>query len=408
MNFLNVYFFLWALVLPITSILVIPSVQGTTPAYIFALTAIVLIPLLVKNYGIRYIILVLTILLITLFISLVAQFSLSLSNITNFGEMRMVDPRDKSLLLRDTMFTQTLYLLAGISTFSFIRVFYRVKWDNYIFIGIIFLAIFGIYECIYFLIFGQSGDFLSNRTFGEGLEGSGSLFQIIQLGPFAIERLKSLTGEPSMYAFTVLPFWIYAIHTKRFLIQFILFVTLLLSTSTTAILGLLIYFVGYLMYFKLRVKYIISFMITLIILYFGFYQMTNDFLTEMVVKKINMENLSGIDRFESFRSGWDFFVNSPILNKLFGVGFGYIRSTDMFATLLINTGILGVILVTMAFAIPIFKLPNSYRNIGIKLSLITIYLTMMISVSEFAYLSIWLFLGIAYNEIDSIKRFGVV
>lgn len=408
MNLLNVYFFLWALVLPVTSVLVIPSVQGTTPAYIFALAAIVLIPLLAKNYGVRYLFFVLTIFLITLFISLVAQFSLSLSNVTNFGEMRMVDPRDKSLLLRDTMFTQTLYLLAGISTFSFIRVFYRVKWDNYLFTGIVILAIFGIYECIYFFIFGQSGDFLSNRTFGEGLEGSGSLFQIIQLGPFTIERLKSLTGEPSMYAFTVLPFWIYAIHSKRFLIQFVLFITLLLSTSTTAILGLCIYFIGYLMYFKLRVRYIISFMITLIILYFGFHQMVNDFFTEMVVKKVTMENLSGIDRFESFRSSWDFFVNSPILNMLFGVGFGYIRSTDMFATLLINTGIIGIILVTIAFAIPIFNLPNSYRNIGIKLSLITIYLTMMISVSEFAYLSIWLFLGIAYNEIDATKRSGVV
>lgn len=148
--------------------------------------------------------------------------------------------------MRPTMFTQSLYVLAAASTFFFVKHLYSVRWDTYLFTGAVVFAIYGLYECAYFLVFGESGDFLSNRTFEAGkLFGgvaTGSWFQTFQLGPLTVQRLKSLAGEPSMYAFAILPFWIYALHTKRTFTHVLLFITLLLSTSTTAMLGIFVYF----------------------------------------------------------------------------------------------------------------------------------------------------------------------
>jgi len=109
-----------------------------------------------------------------------------------------------------------------------------------------------IYEWLYFLVFGESGDFLSNRTYSGGdLFGdvhTGSWFHTIHLGPLTVQRLKSLAGEPSMYAFAILPFWIYALHTHRTFTHVLLFMTLLL-TSTTALLGIFVYFFVRLCYY---------------------------------------------------------------------------------------------------------------------------------------------------------------
>jgi hypothetical protein len=57
----------------------------------------------------------------------------------------------------------------------------------------------------------------------------------------SLARIKSLTGEPSMYAFTVLPFFIMSVHYKKTFLSFLLLITLFLSFSTTAYLGILAY-----------------------------------------------------------------------------------------------------------------------------------------------------------------------
>lgn len=155
----------------------------------------------------------------------------------------LVNPFDERLFLRKTLFTQSIYLFAGFLTFLYIKFCYKTTWDKYLFIGALLLAFYGIYEIVFFSIFGETGDFLSNRTFGHGDQESklGSYFQTTSIGIMSIMRLKSLTGEPSMYAFSILPFCIYALHTEKYKIAYLLFATLLLSTSTTAILGIILY-----------------------------------------------------------------------------------------------------------------------------------------------------------------------
>jgi hypothetical protein len=404
-NIFDRYFYVWALFLPITSVLVIPSIQGTLPSYLFALFSIIFVPFITKlnNIGQKFLKDFLIYLYILILINACAQLGLTFIYDIDFSNVRLLNPEDDAYLLRSTLITQSLYLTAGVATFIYVKNFYKERWDKKIYYGVIFLALYGIYEVIYFFIFKQNGDFLSNRMW-DG-EHAGSLFQTTSFGSLVLLRLKSLTGEPSMYAFTVLPFWIYAIHTGRKFTQVLLLVTLVLSTSTTAFLGILIYVLLRIYYFKFRD--IFTWIFTTIFALLAMFKWDVIYLAyqQFIYSKITLNGVSGIDRFNSFTSSINFFKELPVWNQFFGVGFGYIRSTDLFSTLLVNTGYIGVIVFSFVILFPIFKLGRSYREIGIKCALFVIFVTSMVSVPEFAYLSIWLFLGMAYNQITKNKKF---
>ena len=410
MEISDIYFAFWSLVLPITSFLLIPSIQGTTPAYILALLAIPLVTL-IKSIGRKKYIKDISI-IISLFVLLntISQFGLIFS-IPNFGNLTLIDADDDTLILRGSMFTQSIYFLASVSTFCFVKSFYRNRYNKFIFLGSLLLALYGIYEFLYFLMFNNNGDFISNRSFQSGnFLVSGSSFQILALGFLRIMRLKSLTGEPSMYAFTILPFWIFAIHENKSFTQIILLITLVLSTSTTAIIGIMTYVITQIFYLKtyyFNRKKILSFCFVFSIIFILI--TTNiDFcinaFNQLFVNKVTANDTSGIVRRGSFEANISFFCSASIINQLFGIGFGYIRSMDMFSTLLINNGIIGLLIFTLLFLYPLIKLKNTDKNIGLKSIIIVIYVTMMISVPEYSYLVIWLFLGIAYNQLSYQKK----
>lgn len=396
------YFKIWAIVIPITSFLVIPSIQGTTPAYILALLSILMVPVLTKfkGKGSDYICDLLFFLYVYIFINLIGQFYLSFDGkfTPDFSTVSLIDNSDVSTtVLRKSMFTQSLYLLAAVATFVFVKNFYKQHWDNFLFLGACILGIYGIYEVTYFLLFHENGDFISNRNF-DGTH-SGSLFQTISIGSLVLQRLKSLTGEPSMYAFTVLPYWIYAIHKKKTLIHLFLFITLLLTTSTTAYIGIIIYILIRIRYFGIKDKITLFLMVIGLIICFFNWDFISVFVNATVLEKLSLSNDSGIERFMSFRNHMKFYESLPIFTQMFGMGFGVVRSTDMFSTLLVNNGIIGFVLFTLLFFYPVFKLKNTYQNIGLKAALIVVYFSMMISVPEYSYLSTWLFLGMAYHTI---------
>ncbi len=245
------YFYVWALVIPVASILVIPFVQGTTPANLLAL-ALLFPPvalLLMSFDGARNFYKTL-LWIAACFVAFTAVSQLALAGLTlrHLAGLELVDPLDKSVVLRKTLFTQSMYLFAGVTTFVFVRWFYRREWDRWMLAGAALLAAYGIYELCFFAIAQRPGDFLSNRTFGAGFH-PGSWFQTISLGPILMQRLKSLTGEPAMYAFTILPFWIYALHTGRNKTQWFLLLSLLLTASTTAVLGIAVYLFARIVWF---------------------------------------------------------------------------------------------------------------------------------------------------------------
>jgi hypothetical protein len=398
------YFAVWALVLPITSVLVIPFVQGTTPGFMLALMVPAVLPLLTRHAGQRYYLWMMASLLVVLGFAAASQLSLAFSGVSYLSGVRLVDPHDPSVMLRSSLFTQTLYLLAALSTFCFVAHFYRRAWDRYIFAGVLLLAGYGLYEWVFYLLTGTSGDFLSNRTFGDGAAGSGSLFQTIALGPVKLQRVKSLTGEPSMYAFTVLPFWIYALHTGRRRTALVLLATLLLSTSTTAVLGILAYLAFRFFTYGPTDRGVLAVVASSLVAFALFSETFLAVLDNLILAKLAMETFSGLDRFDSLSSSIRFFMEAPLPVQLVGIGFGYIRSIDMFGTLLVNTGILGFLLFSSLFLAPLFLLGRTSEERGLKAAVLVIYVTMMIAVAEYMYLPVWLFLGMAYRTLANRRR----
>jgi hypothetical protein len=409
----GLYFCIWALVLPVTSVLLVPSIQGTTLAYIMAL--LLLMPwvnvlvlggsLTNRFYGELAFI-------GALFVGLTVASQLVLAiydplDPVLFGRVPLLDSEDDALLLRTSLFTQSIYFLAAICTFLFVKLRYTPAWDHWLLAGAVLLGLYGLYEVIFFLLMGSNGDFLTNRTFGAARDSPGSLFQTMQLGPIEMPRLKSLTGEPSMYAFTILPFWIYALHTRRHWVQLFLLATLLLSTSTTAFVGMAVYLVVRFVFSRGRDPLSIAAIVLFVLGVAALWLFGNEFVEKvfnaLIGNKIAARDASGSERLGNTTAVMNLYESLPLASQLFGVGFGYVRSTDFVSTLLVNTGVIGLLAFSALYLYPVFKLGRTEREIGLRAALLVIFVTAMISVPEFAYLSSWLFLGIAYHQLHWVR-----
>jgi hypothetical protein len=402
----------WALVLPMTSILLVPAIQGTTPAYL--LTLALLLPwvaaVAMGEQASRFYAALALALLLVLGFSAAGQLAMAITDPLDplsFFRLPLMDRIDGSLLLRDSMFTQSLYLLAGIVILLFVKLAWRPDWDRWLLGGALLLACYGLYEVLFFLATGQNGDFLTNRTFGADRTFSGSLFQTVRIGPVELPRLKSLTGEPSMYAFTILPFWIYALHTGRRKTQAVLLATLLLSTSTTAVVGLGCYAVLRVLLRAGRDPLLIVGAVAVLLvlaLWAGGSQQIDDVYNAVIGDKLAARNDSGMQRLGNSMAVLAAWSELPWINQWLGIGFGVVRSTDLFSTLLINVGVLGLLAFLVLLLWPVVRLGTSDREVGLRLALATLCVTAMVSVPEIAYLSMWLFLGLAYQTVAAAQR----
>jgi len=265
----------------------------------------------------------------------------------------------------------------------------------------------GLAEWFAFLINGTTFDFLSNRTFGEGKEGSGSLVQTIGFLGHSLLRLKSLTGEPSMYALTVFPYMVFSFANRARKAGSLFFLTLLLSTSTSAFLGFFV--IGLLLIGVYKKGFGLKFTYFIFSMFFtvGTYILFKDTVYSMIFQKLALENTSGIDRFFNFYSSFVFWNDSGALIKLFGIGWGTIRSTDMLTTLLVNTGILGLLGWVIFFLAPMMNIQKSDKPTFILfLGMIAVLIMLLVSISEYSYLTTWMFLGIIYNKTNT--RFNIL
>ena len=164
---------LWCIVMPLTSFLLIPSAQGTIPAYVLGFASVFLVifsrdwrqPATVSE--LRYFKIALLLAGSWLLLLCGSQLGHLLSDRRDFGDMVMNSPDDTRVVLRPVLYTQSLYLAACLCIALFFRFFFRHEWMRYVLWGGWFLAIYGIYEWLFFLIFQQTGDFIANRTYGE-------------------------------------------------------------------------------------------------------------------------------------------------------------------------------------------------------------------------------------------------
>src|ERR1700732_2170605 len=228
----------WSVLMPLTSFLLIPSAQGTIPAYVLGFASVFLVILSREGGGpstqqTRYFKVALMVAGIWLLLLCGSQLGHLVSNRHDFGDMFLNNPSDTRVVLRSVLFTQTLYLVACLCIALFFRFFFRAEWMRYVLWGGWFLAIYGIYEWLFFLIMGQPGDFLANRTYGEDLH-TASWSQAIQLGPLNLLRIKSTFGEPSFFSAAVIPYLFLAVQNKRKWLSDALLFCLVFSTSTSS------------------------------------------------------------------------------------------------------------------------------------------------------------------------------
>jgi len=304
------------------------------------------------------------------------------------------------LFFRKSFFTQTLYLIVDIIFFicllQYLKRNGRDKLLKVAYFSIILFIVYGYYEFFFYLITHNNPDFISNRITGKDFHYG--LFQTITIAGINIQRIKSLAGEPSMFAFTLLPFFILSIYLKKYIFSIISFITLLISTSTTAILGIFVFFLLDLIYGKNRIiKLVIVVMFFSIIIIFNYNIIYSLYL--VTESKLTLQSVSGIQRFTYFYNHFNAWLNSDFFHKLFGYGFGYVRSTDGITTLLFNIGILGTIGYCMFFLLPYFllKKKNNYIK-GLYISNFVLLIIILISVPEFYYPQIWLFNALLWYE----------
>jgi hypothetical protein len=403
----NWFMALWCLLMPITSFLLIPSAQGTIPAYLLGFASVLLVifsrrgvlPAIERTgyFKIAFLMAGLWLLLLC-----GSQLEHLLSDRRDFGELVMNSPDDTRVLLRPVIFTQSLYLAACLAIALFFRFFFRPQWMIYVLWGGWFLAIYGIYEWLYFLIFQQPGDFIANRTYGESMH-PGSWSQVIQMGPLSLLRIKSTFGEPSFFSAAVIPYLFLAVQYRRKWLSAALLFCLIFSASTSSFLALPFGLILYCLFQK-KIKFYIVLLILLFAgalatLYFAYPETFYSIFTA----KMNAENDSGsmhqqyaIELRESLKTF------TP-MNWLFGIGFGYTYAA-VFNVVLVNSGLIGMAIYLYAFLKPVLLLRSDSEGLALKVGVATLFFLFYINVSELFLPTTWMFLGLAYWQLDQQQR----
>jgi hypothetical protein len=394
---------LWCGVMPVTSLLIFPALQGTIPAYMLAFASVFFVILSrgdaqskVQRTG--YFTLSLLAAGIWLLLLCGSQLGHLISNRRDFGPLLLINPGDNPVVFRSALFTQSLYLAACLCIGLFFRFFFRAEWMRYVLWGAWFLAIYGIYEWLYFLIFKQPGDFIANRTYGDDLH-TGSWSQAIQVGPLSLLRIKSTFGEPSWFSAGVIPYLFLAMAYKRKWLSAALFFCIVFSTSSSAYVALpFALLIHVLSQRKLSLSIaliIILFTTAFATLYFAFPDTFNGLFTA----KLGGETNSGQLRHENKEAMTEAAQTFTVGDRLFGIGFGYCYG-GVFFSLLINTGWIRMLVYAYTFLKPVIFLRPDQGSLALKVAIATLFFLFYISVSELFLPTTWMFLGLAYWRLD--------
>jgi len=394
------------MVMPLTSFLLIPSVQGTIPAYVLAFVSAFFVILSRDDaqpniQRTRYLMVALAVAGTWLLLLCGSQLGHLLSDRRDFGDMFLIEPTDTSVVFRKTLFTQTLYLAACVCIALFFRFFFRADWMRYVLWGGWFLAIYGIYEWLFFLILKQPGDFLVNRTYGDELH-TASWSQEIQIGPFDLLRIKSTFGEPSFFSAGVIPYLFLALEYKRKWLSAALLFCILFSTSSSAYLALPVALLLHSLFQrKLRPSIAVILLLfagALATLYYAFPETYSAMFTD----KLNAANESGEIHQAAAQAMHDTVKTFTFMNQLFGIGFGYFYGT-VFNAVQVNAGWIGLIIYCYAFLKPAILLRPENGGLALKVGVAVLFLLYYINVSELFLPTTWMFLGLAYWRLDQQK-----
>ena len=380
--------------MPCTTFLMIHKIQGTTPANVMALLSLGLFGCS-KHYlqtG-----LIIAAAFCTFYI--ISQAGLLANGVMSLKQLELIEPLPRSPVFRLTAITQGLYFLACLATFMFVRVHFRRSWMPYIVAGAWFLMVYGLYEWAFFFVFKKTGDFLGNRVFvSAGETHPGSWSQTMLVGPATVLRVKSITGEPSFFATVAVPYLALALTTRRHILACGLTLALLLSFSTSAYLGI-IFTLGYIAYARGYLdRKIVAMICGALVVIAALQAIFPKTFSWMFAEKLLGRSTSGERRWIEVVYPLQYFSELPLINQLFGVGFG--TTYERTLRVLIDLGLFGMALYILFFAWPLLRLPSKPSLIGIKAAVAALLFFHMTGVGEIFYPSTWMFLGLAYWEMD--------
>jgi hypothetical protein len=219
------------------------------------------------------------------------------------------------------------------------------------------------------------------------------------MGPLTLLRIKSTFGEPSFFSAAVIPYLFLALYYKRKWLSAALFFCTVFSTSTSAFIGFLFALIMY----SIFQRNLTSSIALVILLFSGavatLYFVFPETYESMFTAKLNADNNSGAIHQYAAEALNDMVNTLPFVNRLFGIGFGY-AYVAVFNAILVNTGWIGLIVYVYAFLKPVFLLRSDNGGLGLKVAISAIFFLYYINVSELFLPTTWMFLGLAYWQLD--------
>ncbi|QNL52046.1 hypothetical protein H8S90_10980 [Olivibacter sp. SDN3] len=403
-NFMVLFF-------PLLSFLLVPAVQGTTvTTVIAALLFGVLVAFPAGNNKAMYIRDTTIFFMIFMSFSIISQFLNLIYDLKLSDELVLVN-RGSFLqyFFRPSHITQSLYIIISFIIFLFVKYYADRSVVKYIYWALRLLCFYAIYEFVYFKITGGPGDFMTNRKFGDR---DASLFQTTSAAGIRLMRMKGYTGEPSMFAFTILPFWALTYGLKRRFDNILLLVCLILTFSTTAYFSIILFNVAWFIYKKRyrQIFYVLlgALIILAVMQLDAFRDTFNSIYNSVFDSKISGDSVSSRDRGGNITTHFEYWMGLGWLHQLFGIGFGYVRSTDFLTTILVNNGLVGFIVFSCFVGKHFFvKIPDKDLAFCYAAGLAILYFIMLATVPEFAYPSLWIYLGVVYvfnKQLPSIEE----
>jgi hypothetical protein len=216
-------------------------------------------------------------------------------------------------------------------------------------------------------------------------------------------RIKSTFGEPSFFSAAVIPYLFLALEYRRKWLSAALLFCVVFSTSTSAFIGLPFALIIYSL-FQRKLSSSIAVIIflfaaALATLYFVF----PDTYDSMFTAKLSADNTSGDIHQEMAEATNETVKTFTIMNRLFGIGFGYYYGS-VFSAILINTGWIGIIVYCYAFLRPVILLRPDSEGLALKVGIATLFFLYFVNVSELFLPTTWMFLGLAYWRLDQQRQ----
>jgi hypothetical protein len=400
------YVAFWCLTMPITSFLIIPVVQGTIFAYMLAFGSLGLV-LLKVNAGhvsqqvISYFKMFALVFMLWIVLLCGSQLADMVNPQVNIQDMFAISD-ETAMLFRSSLFSQSLYFFACVMIALYFRYFFPEAWMKYVYWGAWFLVIYGLYDWTFFLVFHQSGDFIANRTFGQG-DHPGSWSQTLDIGGLQLLRLKSSLGEPSFFSAVVIPYLFMALDGRKRLLAALLFGCAILSTSTTVYAGLVACFFLQALWTNKSRRASVMILGLVVLAIIAMSLLFPDTFRFLFLDKVSGDTESGRDRLKAIEDFKMLFGEFGLLNWIFGIGFGYLYFSLLWS-ITANTGLIGIGTFLFAFLKPAIQLPREPKSEWLKISMVAILVVVAITLSEFFLPTTWMFLGLAYRRLDQLAR----